>query len=220
MAWTLGLVLLTTYGGIRTWSAHASSEGVAALQQVRAEQAVANISRSREQGFDLPQPDTSTWSQNRVAAYEEGMRRHEVPEAVLRIPALKLTVPIYDGTSELNLNRGAGHIEGTTRIGEQGNVGVAGHRDGFFRSLNEIRIGEALYVDTLNETISYLVVGTKIVSPVDIGVLAVTETDAITLVTCYPFYFIGSAPKRFVVRARRVGPQSSQFLTAAPIGGR
>ncbi len=202
MAWTVGLALLFTYGGIRAWAAHASYAGVEALKQVRAELLLAQPSLPHRLTIDLPQPDTSTWSRKRLAAYREGIRRREVPEAVIRIPALKLTVPIYQGTSELNLNRGAGHIEGTAPIGEAGNMGVAGHRDGFFRTLKDAQVGQALYIDTADKTLSYRIVSTQLVDPADVSVLSVTSAPTITLVTCYPFYFVGAAPKRFIVRAQ------------------
>jgi sortase A len=134
---------------------------------------------------------------------------------VLRIPNLKLAVPVYEGTNELNLNRGAGRIEGTAAIGASGNLGLAAHRDGFFRPLKDIHVGDPLYLDTIDRTLIYRVSSIRIVTPGDVDVLAPTDKPSVTLVTCYPFYFVGSAPKRFIVQAqlesagRRAGPGST-----------
>ena len=125
------------------------------------------------------------------------------PEAVLRIPSLNLVVPVFEGTSEENLNRGAGRIEGTAHIGESGNIGIAAHRDGFFRVLKDVRVGHLLELQRLDGTDTYRIVATTIVEPADISVLAATDKQAITLVTCYPFYFVGAAPQRFIVRAEK-----------------
>ena len=86
-----------------------------------------------------------------------------LPEAVLRVPKLKLEVPIYEGTSDHTLNRGAGRIEGTARIGEAGNLGIAAHRDGFFRPLKSIAVGDVMFLDTVQETRHYRVVRVGIV---------------------------------------------------------
>jgi len=207
-AWTLGAILLITYGAIRTWSASARDQAVSAFEQMRVELAaqtsMPNASTPNASTNSQPKPDTSLWSQSRLAAYRESVREQDIPDAVLRVPSIKLAVPVYDGTSELNLNRGAGRIEGTARIGEDGNVGVASHRDGFFRVLKDVQIGDALYLDTADSTLVYKVSSTKIVDPVNVDVLADTTVPTVTLVTCYPFYFVGHAPKRFIVHAHRV----------------
>jgi sortase A len=97
-----------------------------------------------------------------------------------------------------------GHIPGTGLPGQVGNVGLAGHRDTFFRPLENIRKNDAIDVDTGQGTLRYLVTATEIVSPRDVGVLKASAGKTLTLVTCYPFYYVGSAPKRFIVRAVEV----------------
>jgi sortase A len=138
---------------------------------------------------------------------------------VLRIPNLKLAVPVFEGTSELNLNRGAARIEGTARIGATGNLGLAAHRDGFFRPLKDIHVGDPLYLDTVGRTLIYRVSSIRIVTPEDVEVLEPTDKPSITLVTCYPFYFVGSAPKRFIVHARleETGPRAGPRTTVAAL---
>ncbi len=122
----------------------------------------------------------------------------------LRIPRLKLAVMVREGAGESTLRRAVGHIPGTGLPGEVGNVGLAGHRDTFFRPLENIRKNDAIDVDTGHGTLRYLVTETEIVSPRDVGVLKASAGKTLTLVTCYPFYYVGSAPKRFIVRAVEV----------------
>jgi sortase A len=146
--------------------------------------------------------DFALWSPNRITAYKESLtEKKDLPLALLRIPSINLEVPIFDGTDELTLNRGIGRIEGTAHIGETGNIGLAGHRDGFFRGLKDIQLGNSVELVLPDRTENYLVAQTQIVTPEDTQVLAQTPSPTITLVTCFPFYFVGSAPKRFIVTA-------------------
>lgn len=123
------------------------------------------------------------------------------PIAVIRIPRIHLEVPVLDGTDDRALNRGAGRIAGTARPGELGNIGIAGHRDGFFRGLKDVRVGDAIELTSLTGTQIYVVDRIQIVTPDDVRVLGPTPFPSLTLVTCYPFYFIGDAPKRYIVTA-------------------
>jgi sortase A len=146
--------------------------------------------------------DFALWSPNRVTAYKDSLtEKKDLPLALLRIPSINLEVPIFDGTDDLTLNRGIGRIEGTARIGETGNIGLAGHRDGFFRGLKDIHLGDSVELVLPGRTENYLIEQTQIVTPEDTQVLAQTAAPTITLVTCFPFYFVGSAPKRFIVTA-------------------
>jgi sortase A len=99
---------------------------------------------------------------------------------------------------------------GTARLGEAGNVGIAGHRDGFFRGLKDVSTGDVIEVETLGGIETYEVTQITIVDPSAIDVLDPTPQPAITLVTCYPFYFVGSAPERYIVRATRVDEGESR----------
>ena len=122
----------------------------------------------------------------------------------IEIPRLGLSAVLAEGTSEATLRRAAGHIEGTPLPGQPGNVGIAGHRDTFFRPLRNIRKDDIVVLDTLSGKYSYRVTFTKIVDPSAVEVLAPSAGDTLTLVTCYPFYYVGSAPDRFIVRAERI----------------
>jgi sortase A len=120
---------------------------------------------------------------------------------VLRISAINLEVPVLEGTDDLTLNRAVGHIDGTPAPGETGNVGIAGHRDGFFRDLRNIHLGNTIDLFTEKGNSRYVVDEIVIVPPDDVSVLAQRSKPALTLVTCYPFYFVGNAPLRYIVRA-------------------
>ena len=122
----------------------------------------------------------------------------------IEIPRLGVKVVILQGTTAQILRLGVGHIEGTALPGETGNIGIAGHRDTYFRALKDIRANDEIQIQTATGLSSYKVDSVQIVAPDDTGVLAPSAGSAITLVTCYPFYFIGAAPERFIVHARRV----------------
>ena len=105
------------------------------------------------------------------------------------------------GTDDRTLDRGAGHIEDTPFPGELGNIGIAGHRDTVFRPLRNVKAGDELTLTTADRIFTYRVSATSIVNPEDVSVLDPTPRQTLTLVTCYPFTYIGAAPKRFIVRA-------------------
>jgi sortase A len=119
------------------------------------------------------------------------------------IPRLGMSVAVLQGTSSRVLRLGIGHIAGTPLPGEDGNVGIAGHRDTFFRGLKDIRKNDDIQLQTASGLSRYEVDWAKVVANDDQSVLAHSTESALTLVTCYPFYFVGPAPKRFVVRAHR-----------------
>ena len=120
------------------------------------------------------------------------------------IPRLGVSVVVAEGTDESTLRRAAGHILGTGLPGRAGNVGIAGHRDTLFRPLRNIRQDDLITLSTLGGYYRYRVVSTQVVSPSDVDVLNPDGHDILTLVTCHPFYFIGPAPNRFIVRATRI----------------
>jgi sortase A len=122
----------------------------------------------------------------------------------LEIPNLHLTAMVREGMDRATLRRAVGHIPGTALPGAMGNVGLAGHRDTFFRALRNIRSNDAIELQTENGTFTYAVESTRIVGPRDVRVLAPSGAPSLTLVTCYPFYYVGSAPKRFIVQATLV----------------
>ncbi len=164
--------------------------------------------------------NVSLWSEKRIRAFRESLASNfNPPLAVLNIPKFHLTVPIFEGTDDLTLNRGLGRIEGTARVGQVGNLGIAGHRDGFFRILKDIAPGDSIEVSTPIEKDLYVVDRIDVVEPSDVSVLRPRPVAAITLVTCYPFYFVGDAPRRYIVQAslkerQPAGPSRSGTRTS------
>jgi len=151
---------------------------------------------------NIEPPDQSLWSSGRIASYAESLK-DDSSEVIglFSIPRLDLEVPLYDKASDLHMDRGIARIDGTSQPGEAGNMGIAGHRDGYFRVLKDIKFGDELIVTSVNGPQTYRVEQLMIVDPSTVDVLDPTEETAITLVTCYPFYFVGHAPERFIVRA-------------------
>jgi sortase A len=159
-------------------------------------------SRAQLQAFQQHKVDFSLWSSKRVEQYQQALLvDSRVPVAVLRIPTIGLEAPVLEGTDDVTLNRGVGRITGTARPLESGNIGIAGHRDGFFRGLKDIMPGDVIELESGGAHASYAVDQIEIVAPNDSSVLQPRSKSAVTLVTCYPFYFIGSAPNRFIVHA-------------------
>jgi sortase A len=184
------------------------------LEQFAASRAVAP---QGERGSPInSSPDQRLWSPTRVNAWHKAIAEPgPTPLAVLRIPKVRLEAPVLPGTDDRTLDRGLGHIEYTARPGTDGNSGIAGHRDSFFRALKDIARDDLIELDTAQMTDVYRVERTWIVSPDDVSVLDPTPMRALTLVTCYPFYYVGSAPKRFIVRAVRI---SSKPVSWRPLG--
>jgi sortase A len=193
-----GIALCVVFVALR---AHGSLASDSDLERfARARNAIAK--EPQETNSDSQAIDTSLWSEGRIEAYRESLGEDvDLPMAVLEIPAIGLEVPVLEGTDDLILNRAVGHISGTARPGENGNVAIAGHRDGFFRGLKDLELGARLVLTSLDDRQVFTVQSLTVVSPGDVHVLDPTPTPTLTLVTCYPFYFVGKAPQRFIVRA-------------------
>lgn len=149
--------------------------------------------------------DYEGWAPTRILAHERSLARP--PRTIigrLLIPALDMNVMVLEGTDRWTLNRAVGHIEGTALPGTSGNVGISAHRDGFFRDLGKISRGDEISLVTTEKTFTYQVESTQIVNPSETHVLEPSGKPVLTLVTCYPFYFVGEAPQRFVVQAQLV----------------
>jgi sortase A len=145
---------------------------------------------------------TALWPIKRVQAYKASLlEKVDAPLGILRIPKIHLEVPVFNGTDDLTLNRGVGRIAGTARVGAGGNLGIAGHRDGFFRGLKEVAKGDVIEFVRPGQIDVYIIGGIQITKPEDVSVLKPTPAPSLTLVTCFPFDFVGSAPKRYIVKA-------------------
>lgn len=162
---------------------------------------------TKSDGKSKDNTDFRLWSKQRIAAYQASLTSQSpLPLGVLRIPSVHLEVPLLEGTDDFTLNRAVGHIEGTAALGSPGNIGVAGHRDGFFRGLKDIQTGDVIELLNQNRMDRYVVDEILTVSPEETSVLSDRPRPSLTLVTCYPFYFVGSAPLRYIVHASRTAP--------------
>jgi sortase A len=131
----------------------------------------------------------------------------------IEVARLGLKVIVVQGDSSTILRRAVGHVPGTASPGESGNVALAGHRDTFFRPLRNIRSGDAITFKTLDGEFRYRVESTDVVPPSDVSVLRPSGGRTLTLVTCFPFYSVGAAPDRFIVRARQIETWPEQVRT-------
>jgi sortase A len=147
-----------------------------------------------------------------TAAFEQQAKTTIVPASVrtgglvgmLDVPRLQLRTPVIEGDDTVTLKRAVGHLPDTPMPWEPGNSAMAGHRDGLFRPLKDVKIGDEIRFRTTRDEFIYRVTHTAIVMPDDLSVLQPQAQASLTLITCYPFYYVGSAPKRFVVRAERL----------------
>ena len=148
------------------------------------------------------EPDQSLWNATRIEDYENSLQAEFAPAlGVLTIEKLTIQVPVFNGTDELTLDRGAGRIKGMAKMNGGGNLGISGHRDGFFRGLKDIETGDDILIQTPQGVEKFVVSDINIVPKTDVSVLDPTTDRTLTIVTCYPFYFVGNAPKRFIVTA-------------------
>jgi len=193
-----GVALLVVFFQIRSSGERQREEGVRVFQESLG--AAAQTATVTAQSEILPNQEL--WTDKRIRQYEESLKVEAGPPlALLAIDKLDIEVPVYNGTEEFNLNRGVGRIIGTAAIDVDGNLGIAGHRDSFFRGLKDIAVGDEIRIQTARAEVLYTVSSLEIVDPSDVSVLAPTAERSITLVTCYPFYFVGHAPKRYIVKA-------------------
>jgi len=203
----IGLLMLALYFAAQL---HKTILVNAALQQFDHQQPTeAKESRGSVQAG--PTPDVSLWSEQRIKGYRESLEAHFAPAiAILRISKIRVEVPVLEGTDDLTLNRGVGHVAGTASPGGSGNSAIAGHRDGFFRGLKEVSVGDTIELDTPARTVTYVIDRITIVDPRDVSVLKPRPHPSLTLITCYPFYFVGNAPKRYIVQASVVDSASAK----------
>jgi len=200
----LGLALVGVFAGAYIHRLSGSREALTQFKELKQErQEPHRVGQSlADRSFSY---DFTLWSPQRVADYKQSLtQKVDEPLAILRIKRVNLEVPVLDGIDDLTLNRAVGYIPGMSRPGEAGNVGLAGHRDGFFRVLKDVKTADIMELETLDRVYLYRVDRIDIVDKDDSSLLRQTADSRLTLVTCYPFYFIGSAPQRYVVIASLV----------------
>ena len=223
--WLVGLTLLGLFGGkvildeferqhdVRIFQERVALVSAASSSSANTSSAISAIHPSVELSdtsiqsnlltANMKEPDQTLWSQSRKVAFANlPSTASTAVLGVLSIPSVDLTVPIYNGADDLNLDRGVARIQGTALPNQQGNSGIAGHRDGYFRVLKDVQVGEEIKVVGLEGEQTYAISEILIVDPTDVSVLDDTAASSLTLVTCYPFYFLGHAPKRFIVKAK------------------
>ncbi len=199
----IGIVLLASYAAVRVDSWVQSRAALRRFEQQKLD-GRSGQATGPEVSSDVI-TDFRLWSRTRMRLYQVSrVMAAQPPLAVLRIPKIGLQVPVAEGTDEVTLNWAVGRVAGTAKPDEPGNIGIAGHRDSFFRALKDIALGDALELETLQKRSKYVVDDVEIVEPGDTDIFAPRGRPAITLVTCYPFYFIGSAPQRYAVHASLV----------------
>lgn len=209
--WGVGLVLIALYGSARAYGELERREAISAFSHTRGgvnAEAVVLPEQAPAAALIVPArraPDQTRWSASRIREYAESAAEigesAELAAAVLRIPRVALAVPVYSDSSARNLNRGAALIAGTGAPDSDGNIAIAAHRDGYFRALRNVAAGDIVELETPQRRRQYRIAELSIVDPKNVSPLHDTEMPALTLVTCYPFYFVGSAPQRFIVRA-------------------
>ncbi len=186
-----GAVLLLIVGAVWLDGAAHSRNSIEAFRVAQLQMAVQN--------------DTAARPEKPEAALEASPPRDTGSTlAILRIPSTGIEVPVLDSIRSTALNRGVGHIDGTSTPDGVGNIGIAGHRDSFFRPLKDIEVGAEIEIETFGAVRSFRVTELSIVDPLDVSVLDAREDTMLTLVTCYPFYYVGPAPDRFIVHATLV----------------
>ncbi|HWZ59555.1 MAG TPA: class D sortase [Gemmatimonadaceae bacterium] len=164
----------------------------------------------------LPIPESASAVADRARPRE--VPRHEptsppAPPAIgawlarFEAPTVHLSTTVLEGSDDGTLRGAAGHIEDTAFPGQAGNIGIAGHRDTIFRPIRNLHVGDPLVLTTTDRVFHYRISHTMVVNPRDVYVLDPTERPTLTLVTCYPFTFVGHAPRRFIVRAELVGEE-------------
>jgi LPXTG-site transpeptidase (sortase) family protein len=157
------------------------------------------------------EPDTSLWAPGRLADYQASLKADLPPVlGVLEVPSVGLKVPVYSTNTDLVMDRGAGIIDGMAYPHEPGNIGISGHRDGYFRVLKDVQVGDTIVLQSTEGEKRFKINATKVVAISDTTLLRDTDDQTVTLVTCYPFYFVGHAPKRFIVTASLDTPNVNQ----------
>jgi sortase A len=213
----VGTALLAFYGTAKLHEFILSRAAIRQFENLRETTLNSDVKKKAEPQLVALRPSFLLWSEKRIRDYEESLSASfALPLAIIRIDRVHVEAPIFEGTDDMTLNRGAGHIADTALFGEEGNVGIAGHRDGFFRGLKDVKIGDHIDIEEPGRVETYVVGRLEIVSPANVSVLRPSGGSALTLVTCYPFYYIGSAPQRFIVHATLTGSRTTAPESGTP----
>jgi sortase A len=209
LQWTLiafGLACLAFYAIVTAQSALYQRQAKAAIDRVIAAKPAAALPASTPApAADAHESSTITRTAPRAASPAPLARGALIGR--VDVPRLNLSAAIAEGDDDATLGKAVGHLPDTPLPWQAGNAAFAAHRDGLFRPLRDIRVNDEVKVVTPRGEFLYRVKKTQVVNPDDVWVLAPTSTATITLITCYPFSFVGHAPQRFIVQAERVVPE-------------
>lgn len=219
--WTLGVSLLLVYAGGRAHGEIERRQAIAAFTTSKATATAAAVGNDAVVDTATApamtpaakpawpalsaapgEPDRSEWSPARVRGHAESVLTDpSLPVALLRIPRVALEVPVYPDVGERNLNRGAGLVDTGADADSNGNIAIAAHRDGYFRVLSRVEVGDVIELESAAQQRRYRIDALSIVEPHDLSPLQDSTGPVLTLITCYPFWFVGNAPQRYIVRA-------------------
>ena len=194
---TLSLLGLILTGSVLLHASFFSRPAIAASEQT----ATGDPAQVQEISLDGYFPDQSMWAEKMIGKYEKAKDTGGAPLAMLKIERLNVEAPVYFGTDRITLDRGIGIVKGTANLDEVGNIGISGHRDSFFRPLKDIKLGDKIEMRTPEGIQDFEVTDISIVDALDVSVLDPTDTTVLTLITCHPFYYVGYAPDRYIVKA-------------------
>ena len=197
---TLSLLAVVLTGSAILYASFGSGFAIAATEQT----VTNDPEQLQEISLEGYVPDQSMWAEKMIAKYEKVKNTGDAPLAMLKIERLNVEAPVYFGTKKVTLDRGIGIVEGTANLGEVGNIGISGHRDSFFRPLKDIKLGDKIEMRTPEGIQDFEVTDISIVDALDVSVLDPTNTTVLTLITCHPFYYVGYAPDRYIVKATPV----------------
>lgn len=206
--WLLAIAAMLPYSlssVARAWYTQVAQTQVAAT--ATAQDAPLAIAEEAAAPSSVPgaeiKPDTQLWSENRKRTLARLLPQAPAEaEAVLLLPGRERGIAVFDGATEVHMTLGAGRLLETSPLDGNGNIALSAHRDGAFRALKDLAVGDQLRLRTGGRERVFEVATLSIVKPDAVHVLEPTPVPTLTLITCYPFYFLGSAPDRYVVQAR------------------
>jgi LPXTG-site transpeptidase (sortase) family protein len=205
----VGGACLIAYGGACARASITQQRESAAFDEAMRERIQQRIEQIHQES-----PNRHEWSPARVAKYQASLETPVRAIGRLEIPGADLSVMVLEGTDANTLDRAVGHVPGTARPGQPGNLAIAGHRDGYFRGLRHLESGDAISLTTLDGVARYQVDTIEVVKPGRVDMLAPSSEPTLTLITCYPFFHVGDAPSRYIVHARQVAFEAWSSLDA------
>jgi sortase A len=211
LQWLERLLLIAGAGAL-IWCAVIVGEGLLAQRHAARSLEMAMAVEQLQHSMPAPQAESPLVSPAEVSRHTPMTIGAAI--AALSIPRVQLSAVVLHGSDAHTLRRGPGHLERSALPGDAGNIVIAGHRDSFFRPLRHIRFADDIFLETGTGRFHYRVTSLRVVGPREVSVIAPTSEETLTLITCYPFWVLGEAPDRFIVRATRVHEQGTATIVA------